>query len=132
MSTRLLRPTERGQITIPKEARDKLKITPDSRFKVSVEGDKIIYQLVSPFDMIVKEFQKEAEARGYTKERLLLRTLIHSDHVLLLAKFIVSKVDRVLKRKFPSMIQDYENVLQSLDAEILPFQTKVKWSDVLR
>jgi hypothetical protein len=65
-------------------------------------------------------------------ERLLLRTLIHSDHVLLLAKFIVSKVDRVLKRKFPSMIQDYENVLQSLDAEILPFQTKVKWSDVLR
>jgi hypothetical protein len=52
--------------------------------------------------------------------------------VLLLAKFIVSKVDRVLKRKFPSMIQDYENVLQSLDAEILPFQTKAKWSDVLR
>ena len=37
MSTRLLRPTERGQITIPKEARDKLKITPESRFKVSVE-----------------------------------------------------------------------------------------------
>ncbi len=70
MSTRLLRPTERGQITIPKEARDKLKITPDSRFKVSVEGDKIIYQLVSPFDMIVKEFQKEAEARGYSKEEL--------------------------------------------------------------
>jgi len=35
-----------------------------------VEGDKIIYQLVSPFDMIVKEFQKEAEARGYTKEEL--------------------------------------------------------------
>jgi hypothetical protein len=65
-------------------------------------------------------------------ERLLLRTLVHSDDVLLLAKFIVSKVDRVLKRKFPSMIQDYENVLQSLDAEILPFQTKVKWSDVLR
>ena len=57
-------------------------------------------------------------------ERLLLRTLVHSDHVLLLAKFGVSEVERVLRRKFPSMIQDYEDVLQSLDAEILPLPDK--------
>ncbi len=57
-------------------------------------------------------------------ERLLLRTLVHSDHVLLLAKFSVSEVERVLRRKFPSMIQDYEDVLQSLDAEILPLPDK--------
>lgn len=57
-------------------------------------------------------------------ERLLLRTLVHSDHVLLLAKFSVSEVERVLRRKFPSMIQDYKNVLQSLDAEILPLPDK--------
>jgi len=44
--------------------------------------------------------------------------------VLLLAKFSASEVERVLRRKFPSMIQDYEDVLQSLDAEILPFPDK--------
>ena len=51
-------------------------------------------------------------------ERLLLRTLVHSDHVLLLANFSVSEVERALRRKFPSMIEDYEDVLQSLDVEM--------------
>jgi hypothetical protein len=65
-------------------------------------------------------------------ERLLLHTMVHSNHVLLLAKFSVSEVERVLRRKFPGVIEDYEDILQSLDAKILPFQTKAKWSNVLR
>ncbi|KUK89532.1 MAG: Looped-hinge helix DNA binding domain, AbrB family [Thermotogales bacterium 46_20] len=70
MAKRLLRPTERGQITIPKEAREKLNITPDSRFKVSVAGNKIVYELVSPLDLAVREIQAEAKARGYSKKDL--------------------------------------------------------------
>ncbi len=57
-------------------------------------------------------------------ERLLPRTLVHSDHALLLAKFSVSEVGRVMRRKFPGMIEDYEDVLQSLDGEILFFPDK--------
>jgi predicted nucleic acid-binding protein len=57
-------------------------------------------------------------------ERLLPRTLVHSDHALLLAKFSVSEVGRVMRRKFPGMIEDYEDVLQSPDAEILFFPDK--------
>ncbi|MGC9322331.1 MAG: putative toxin-antitoxin system toxin component, PIN family, partial [Kosmotogaceae bacterium] len=57
-------------------------------------------------------------------ERLLLRALVHSDHVLLLAKFSLSEVERVLRRKFPNTIEDYEDVLQSIDAEILPLPDK--------
>ena len=56
-------------------------------------------------------------------ERLLLHNMVHSNHVLLLAKFSVSEVERVLRRKFPGVIEDYdyEDILESLDAEILPF-----------
>ena len=59
-------------------------------------------------------------------ERLLLHTMVHSNHVLLLAKFSVSEVERVLRRKFPGVIEDYdyEDILESLDAEILPFPDK--------
>jgi AbrB family looped-hinge helix DNA binding protein len=70
MAKKLLRPTERGQITIPKEAREKLKITPDSRFKVSVSGNKIVYELISPLELAVREIQAEAKAKGYSKEDL--------------------------------------------------------------
>lgn len=54
-------------------------------------------------------------------ERLLLHNMVHSNHVLLLARFSVSEVERVLRRKFPGVIEDYEGILQSIDAEILPF-----------
>ncbi|WP_292593939.1 hypothetical protein, partial [Mesotoga sp. UBA5847] len=54
-------------------------------------------------------------------EGLLLHTMVHSNHVLLLARFSVSEVERVLRRKFPGVIEDYEGILQSIDAEILPF-----------
>jgi AbrB family looped-hinge helix DNA binding protein len=67
MAKKLLRPTERGQITIPKEAREKLKITPDSRFKVTVSGNKIVYELISPLELAVREIQAEANAKGYSK-----------------------------------------------------------------
>ncbi len=70
MPKRLLKPTERGQITIPKEARKKLKITPDSRFKVSISGNKIVYELVSPLDLAVREIQAEAKSKGYSKDDL--------------------------------------------------------------
>lgn len=70
MAKKLLRPTERGQITIPKEAREKLKITPDSRFKVTVSGNKIVYELISPLELAVREIQAEAKAKGYSKKDL--------------------------------------------------------------
>ena len=70
MAKKLLRATERGQITIPKEAREKLKITPDSRFKVTISGNRIVYELISPLELAVREIQAEAKAKGYSKEDL--------------------------------------------------------------
>lgn len=66
-SKNLLRPTSKGQVTIPKSFRQKLNLGTDTFLEVTLEGQKIIFQPVTVkpanirtyTDQQVKEFMKE-------------------------------------------------------------------------
>jgi len=70
MEGRFVSPTERGQITIPKEVREKLKITPKTKLKVYVDNNKVILEPISSLDLLLKELEIEARVKGYTKKEL--------------------------------------------------------------
>lgn len=69
ISKNLLRPTSKGQVTIPKSFRQKLNLGTDTFLEVTLEGQKIIFQPVSIkptniriyTDQEIKEFLKEDE-----------------------------------------------------------------------
>ncbi len=63
-------PTVRGQITIPKEVRKKLGITPNTRLKIYVENNRIVIEPVSTLDLLFQDIEQEAKAKGYTEEEL--------------------------------------------------------------
>ncbi len=63
-------PTVRGQITIPKEVREKLGITPNTRLKIYVEKNRIVIEPVSTLDLLFQDIEQEAKAKGYTEEEL--------------------------------------------------------------
>ncbi|MCL5981702.1 MAG: AbrB/MazE/SpoVT family DNA-binding domain-containing protein [Firmicutes bacterium] len=63
-------PTERGQVTIPKEVREKLKITPKTKLRVYVDRDKVVLEPVSPLDLLFNDIETEAREKGYTREDL--------------------------------------------------------------
>jgi len=66
-SKNLLRPTSKGQVTIPKSFRQKLNLDSDTFLKATLEGQKIIFQpvTINPTnirtytDLQIKEFMKE-------------------------------------------------------------------------
>ncbi len=62
--------TAHGQITIPKEIRNKLGITPETKLKIYVEDDKIVVEPVSPLDLLFKDIEEEAKVKCYTEEEL--------------------------------------------------------------
>ncbi len=70
MEERIVSPTERGQITIPKELRERLKIDYKTKMKVYLEDNRIILEPVSSLDMLLKEIETEAKEKGLTKEEL--------------------------------------------------------------
>ena len=70
MESRLVSPTERGQITIPKELREELGITPNTKFRVYVDNRKVVLEPVSTLDALFKELELEAKEKGYTREEL--------------------------------------------------------------
>ena len=51
MEERIVSPTERGQITIPKELRERLNIDYKTKMKVYLEDGRIILEPVSSLDM---------------------------------------------------------------------------------
>lgn len=67
MSKNLLRPTSKGQVTIPKSFRQKLNLGTDTFLKATLEGQKIIFQPVTVkpaniriyTDQQIKDFMKE-------------------------------------------------------------------------
>lgn len=70
MEERIVSPTERGQITIPKELRERLNIDYKTKMKVYVEDGRIILEPFSSLDMLLKELETEAKEKGLTKEEL--------------------------------------------------------------
>ncbi|GAW93986.1 AbrB/MazE/SpoVT family DNA-binding domain-containing protein [Calderihabitans maritimus] len=70
MEDRLISPTERGQITIPKEVREKLQITPKTKFRVYVDNNRVVLEPVSSLDLLLKEFEVEAREKGYTRDKI--------------------------------------------------------------
>ncbi len=70
MSAKHMSPTVRGQITIPKEIREKLGINQKSKLKVYIEKNKIIMEPVTKLDLLLEGVEEEARAKGYTHEEL--------------------------------------------------------------
>ncbi|OIQ07934.1 SpoVT / AbrB like domain protein [Moorella thermoacetica] len=70
MEEQFIKPTERGQVTIPKEIREKLQINQNTRLRVYVDGNKVVLEPVSPLDLILKELEVEAREKGFTRQEL--------------------------------------------------------------
>lgn len=70
MQNRLISPTERGQVTIPKEIRKKLQITPSTKLRVYVENNKVVLEPVTSLEILLKYLVAEAKEKGYTRRKL--------------------------------------------------------------
>ncbi|QGP92594.1 Antidote-toxin recognition MazE, bacterial antitoxin [Neomoorella glycerini] len=70
MKEQFVKPTERGQVTIPKEMREKLQINQNTRLRIYVDGNKVVLEPVSPLDLVFKELEVEARAKGFTRQEL--------------------------------------------------------------
>ena len=70
MNAKHVKPTVRGQITIPKDVRNELGITPSTKLKIYVENNKIVVEPVSHLDLLFKDIEEEAKAKGYSEEEL--------------------------------------------------------------
>jgi AbrB family looped-hinge helix DNA binding protein len=67
---RVITPSERGQITIPKEIREKLKITTKTKLRIYVNGSKVVLEPVSSLDDLLSGLEAEAREKGLTPEDL--------------------------------------------------------------
>ena len=68
MMERILYPTSRGQITIPKEIRDTLKIDENTKLKVFLDREEIRIQVTNPLDEAIKTLMTEAKRKQYKPE----------------------------------------------------------------
>jgi len=68
--TKYISPTVRGQITIPAEVRNILKITDKTKLKIYVDKNKVVLEPVSSLDLLLKDVEIEAKEKGYTKNEL--------------------------------------------------------------
>ena len=53
--------SQKGQIVVPKEIRDKLKIKPSDRLKVSADEKNITIERLSPLDEVVGMFKVDKQ-----------------------------------------------------------------------
>ncbi len=65
---RILYPTSRGQITIPKEIRDKLQIDENTKLKILLDKKEIRIQVTNSLDEAVKALVKEVKRKEYKRE----------------------------------------------------------------
>ncbi|RPF46622.1 AbrB family looped-hinge helix DNA binding protein [Thermodesulfitimonas autotrophica] len=70
MQNRFVSPTERGQVTIPKEIRQKLRITPTTKLRVYVENNKVVLEPVTSLEVLLKDLVAEAKDKGYTRREI--------------------------------------------------------------
>jgi AbrB family looped-hinge helix DNA binding protein len=70
MQTRFVNPTRRGQVTIPKEIRTKLQIVPNTKLRVYVENNKVVFEPVTNFEILLQILGAEAKEKGYTRQEI--------------------------------------------------------------
>jgi len=70
VQNRFISPTERGQVTIPKEIRKRLHITPSTKLRIYVENNKVVLEPVTPLEVMLKDLVAEAKDKGYTRRKL--------------------------------------------------------------
>ncbi|ATY84499.1 AbrB family transcriptional regulator [Kyrpidia spormannii] len=68
---RIVHPTERGQITIPKSIREALRISADTPLVIRQEGTRIIIEPLSGLDRLTRKLEQEAKIRGMSPEDLV-------------------------------------------------------------
>lgn len=52
------------------EEPEKLKITPNTKFQVYIDNNKVVLEPVSPLESLLKDLEAEARERRYTREEL--------------------------------------------------------------
>lgn len=67
---RIVHPTERGQVTIPKNIRQALHISADTPLAIRQEENRIIIEPLSGLEQLTRQLEREAMARGITFEDL--------------------------------------------------------------
>ena len=72
MSKNLLRPTSRGQITIPKPIRQKLNFNPDTVLNIGLEGDRIVIRPLNlgSFNRPIRVYSDEEIDRFLAEDKL--------------------------------------------------------------
>ncbi|ATY86196.1 AbrB family transcriptional regulator [Kyrpidia spormannii] len=68
---RIIHPTERGQVTIPKNIREALHISADTPLVIRQEGRRIIIEPVSGLELLTRQLEHEAKTRGISPEELV-------------------------------------------------------------
>ncbi|CAB3391274.1 AbrB/MazE/SpoVT family DNA-binding domain-containing protein [Kyrpidia spormannii] len=68
---RIVHPTERGQVTIPKNIREALHISADTPLVIRQEGTRIIIEPLSGLDRLTRKLEQEAKIRGISPEDLV-------------------------------------------------------------
>lgn len=67
---RIIRPTERGQVTIPKAMRDALHIDHETPLTIRQDATRIIIEPLSGFERLARQLAAEALRQGLTPDAL--------------------------------------------------------------
>ncbi len=67
---RIVHPTERGQVTIPKNIREALQISSDTPLAIRQEEMRIIIEPLSGLERLTRRLEHEAKVRGVSPEDL--------------------------------------------------------------
>jgi AbrB family looped-hinge helix DNA binding protein len=67
---RIVHPSERGQVTIPKNIREALRISVDTPLIIRQEHSRIIIEPLSGLERLTRKLEHEALVRGISQEEL--------------------------------------------------------------
>ncbi len=70
MIKRVIRPTERGQVTIPKSIRQALNISSETPLTIRQENTRIIIEPLDGFTVLAERLQQEVKEKNISQEDL--------------------------------------------------------------
>jgi AbrB family looped-hinge helix DNA binding protein len=87
MAKTIVKPTSKGQVTIPKEAREALDISPDTLLRVDVEEGAVVFRpLAVSYQESLREYSAADIDRFLSEDRLPKGTQQWVKHVLGLSR----------------------------------------------